>query len=342
VHQLHAQALRGYRELVVELGGNPTRLLRKATINPASLNQLSAFISLEALIDLLELSATELDCPDFGLRLAERQDVGILGILAVALRYSSTIGEAMRCASKYLCVYNEAIAFTVDTTQRPGQAWLMFGVLPGHPRRWAQTADHGLGLAWRIVTTLSEGRCHLQQVWIPHSELMSESSYRARFDAPLVFRADHPALALANTDFDLAINESNQELHDLAARHLDVQLRRGPAAFSVQVRRAIEVLLGTGTSGHEEVARTLYVHPRTLQRHLHQEGTTFELVKDEVRRDLAERYLSQADVPISQVTALLDYSEPSALGRSCRRWFQTTPRALRTRFSSSSRLPSHP
>jgi AraC-like DNA-binding protein len=74
------------------------------------------------------------------------------------------------------------------------------------------------------------------------------------------------------------------------------------------------------------------MHPRTLQRRLREEGTTFEAIKDEVRRDLAQRYLSQPDVPISQVAELLDYGEQSALGRSCRRWFDTSPRSLRARL----------
>ena len=311
---VQAQSLRGYRELVTDLGGNPTRLLRKAGIEPAALNQLTAFISFESLIDLLERSAADLGCPDFGLRLAERQDIGILGTLAVAMRYSTTVGEAMRCASKYLHVYNAAIAFTINTGERRGQARLVFQVLVEHAPRWAQTAEHGIGLTWRIMTLLSEGRCHLQQVWFPHPAVATEATYRSRFDAPLTFRADRPGLAYAARDLNLPISEQNRELHDLATGYLDSQLPRGRTPFTVQVRQAIEALLGTGTCGHRQVANALYMHPRTLQRRLQEEGTTFEEIKDEVRRDLAQRYLSQPDVPLTQVTALLDYSEQSAFG----------------------------
>ena len=67
------------------------------------------------------------------------------------------------------------------------------------------------------------------------------------------------------------------------------------------------------------------MHPRTLQRRA-REGTTFEAIKDEVRRDLAQQYLSQPELPLTQITALLGYSEQSAFGRSCRRWFDMTPR----------------
>jgi len=337
---VQAQSLRGYRELVGDLGGNATRLLRRADIDPSALDHLTAFISFEAVTDLLERSSTELNTPDFGLRLAERQDIGILGTLAVAMRHSDTVGEAMSTASQYLDVYNAAISFTISTGSPRGQARLVFKLLPGHYLRWAQTAEHGIGLTWRILTMLSEGRCHLRGVWFPHPAVAAEASYQARFDAPAVFGADQAALAVTERDLDLPISDNIEELHDLVTRYLDSQLPRGRSALNLQVRQAVEALLGTGTCSHQEVARALYMHPRTLQRRLREEGITFEAIKDEAREDLAQRYLSQPGVPLTQITALLGYSEQSALGRSCRRWFDTTPREMRARLSSTSPAPS--
>jgi hypothetical protein len=265
---VRARSMRGYQELVRDLGGNPTPLLRKAGIDPAALNQLTAFVSFEAMIDLLERSATELDCPDFGLRLAERQDIGILDTLAVAMRYSATLGAAMECASRYFRVHNGAIAFTITTEERGGQARLVFTDLVAHATSWAQTAEHGVGLTWRIMSLLSEARCHPRQVWFPHLALAAEATYRSRFDAPITFQAERAALAYAAKDLDLPVSDSNQDLADLAASYLDRQLPRGKTTFTTQVRQTIEALLGTGTSGHRQVATAMYMHPRTLQRRL--------------------------------------------------------------------------
>jgi AraC-like DNA-binding protein len=322
---VQAQSLRGYRELVRDLGGNPTRLLRRAGIDPAALDQLTAFVSFEAVTDLLEESSRDLDCPDFGLRLAERQDIGILGTLAVAMRYSDTLGEAMHCASKYLEVYNAAISFTMGPVEQQDQARLVFKLLPGHHLGWAQIAEHGIGLTCRILILLSERRCHLEGVWFPHAPVASEAVYRSRFHAPLTFSSDQAAIPVALEDLDLPISEHLTELHDLATRYLDSQLPRRRPALAVQVRQTIEPLLGTGPCNQHDVARALYLHPRTLHRHLQAEGTTFEEIKDEARRDLAQRYLAQPELPFSYVTRLLGYSEQSAFGRSCRRWFDATP-----------------
>ena len=336
---VRTQSLRGYRELVKDLGGNPTRLLRKAGIEPTALDQLTAFTSFESLIDLLELSAADLDCSDFGLRLAERQDVGILGILSVAMLYSATVGEAMYCASKYLHVYNAAIAFTINTRERPGQARLEFGALVKHTPRWADRRtwhrigiphyDHVVGGTMRPATglVLPSSRGHRGDIPIPlrrPPDLPSRPAHLGLF-------GQRPAQAHQRTE-----QAATRPGHELPGKSLP----RGPTPFTAQVRQAVETLLGTGTCGHRQVANTLHMHPRSMQRRLQDEGKTFEEIKDDVRRDLAHRYLSQPDVPLSQVTALLDYNDQSSMSRGCRRWFRATPREYRDRVLLRSRVPS--
>jgi AraC-like DNA-binding protein len=329
---VRAPSLRGYRELVIDLGGNPVRLLRQAGIKPSALDQLEAFITFESLITLLEHSAADLDCADFGLRLAERQDIGILGTLAVAMRHSATVGEAAQCASRYLSVHNPAVAFKVGPGTEASQTVLSFDILLEHPPQWSQAAEHGIGLAWRILRLLSEAHSPLRQVRFPHARIGPRASYRRRFGAELIFQAPQAALVVDSVVLQLPISEHNDQLHDLATSYLESRLPARRRSFQLQVRGAIETLLGSGSCSYRRVAQTLFVHPRTLQRRLADEGTTFEAIKDEVRRDLAQRYLAQPEVPLTQVAALLDYSEQSAFTRSCQRWFSTTPSALRTRL----------
>jgi AraC-like DNA-binding protein len=174
----------------------------------------------------------------------------------------------------------------------------------------------------------------MEKVWLPHPPVASPATYRRHLGVGVEFRAHVAALAIDRDDLDLPLGERNEELHAFAVNYLDVQFPTRQTPLLVQVRRVIERLLGTGACGYNEVADALSIHPRTLQRHLREEGTTFEDIKDEARRDLALRYLGHADMPLKQVSILLDYSEQSALNRSCQRWFRTTPRDLRARLSS--------
>jgi AraC-like DNA-binding protein len=331
---VRAQAVRGYRELVADLGGDPVRLLRAAKIKSAAFDQPASLISFGAITQLLERSARDLDCPDFGFRLAERQDIGILGPLSLAMRYSATVGEAMRCASKYIYIYNPAIGFSIRVDHGDDQAILAFEILSQPDPHYTQMIEHGVGITRRILSMLSGGRSRLNRVWLPHPAVASRATYRRHLAAPVEFDAPLVALAIDRADLDLPLGEHNEELRTRAVAFLDVGFPARHVSLVVQVRKVIERLLGTGACGYAEVADALSMHPRTLQRRLREEGTTFEDIKDEARRELAKQYLAYPDVPLAQVTGLLDYSEQSALTRSCHRWFQTTPSALRASLSS--------
>jgi AraC-like DNA-binding protein len=71
------------------------------------------------------------------------------------------------------------------------------------------------------------------------------------------------------------------------------------------------------------------MHPRTLQRRLAAEGTTFEAIVDSARRSAALRLLTQTDVPMSQVALMVELAGPPSLTRACRRWFGRTPTQVR-------------
>ena len=79
----------------------------------------------------------------------------------------------------------------------------------------------------------------------------------------------------------------------------------------------------------EEVATTLALGPRTLQRKLQQEGGSFQRLLDEARKNLALTYLNDLDLPLSEVAFRLGFSESSAFYRATKRWLGATAQAYR-------------
>jgi AraC-like DNA-binding protein len=96
-----------------------------------------------------------------------------------------------------------------------------------------------------------------------------------------------------------------------------------------RVREAIAQIMRHGNASVEDVADMLHMHARTLQRRLMVEGTTFERVRDDVRKRLAEIYLGNELLALAEVSHLLGYANQSVLTRSCLRWFGRTPLAMR-------------
>ena len=74
------------------------------------------------------------------------------------------------------------------------------------------------------------------------------------------------------------------------------------------------------------IARFLSLSVRALQNRLDAEHSSFQLLLDKVRRELATKHLSQGDMQLTQLAYLLGYSELSAFSRSFKRWYGTSPR----------------
>lgn len=65
--------------------------------------------------------------------------------------------------------------------------------------------------------------------------------------------------------------------------------------------------------------------PRTVIRKLESEGTKFQAVRDEVAKQQAANYLSDASLSVESVGHLMGFSDVSSFRRSFKRWFGETP-----------------
>jgi AraC-like DNA-binding protein len=87
--------------------------------------------------------------------------------------------------------------------------------------------------------------------------------------------------------------------------------------------------LPCGNVTDENVARELYMSSRTLQRHLQREDTTYTTLLNEIRQDLAEQYLTEQDISLTEIAFLLGFSESSAFSRAFKRWIGVSPSEYR-------------
>ena len=326
---VRASGLSGYRELVTELGGESASLLEQFQIAPTLLDDPQAFVSYASLIGLLENTARELDCPDFGMRLSTRQDIGILGPLGVAVRNCDSLGEAMQTASRYMFVHSPAISFTPQIVEGAERVRLVFRILLDRIGRAVQVTELSVGLAARTLTLLAASPQALRGVRFAHARAAELLAYERHFQAPVTFDCEDAAVELDASFLSEPIHDASHELRELAEDYLAAHHEDRRSPLSSRVKLVVQRSLGTGSTSCADVAAAFAMHPRTLQRQLRTEGTTFETLKDEARSKLARSYLADDRLPMSQIAALLDYTEQSALSRSCRRWFSKSPRQLR-------------
>ena len=328
---IRSACLRGFRSTVAELGGDAERLARSAELPVEALDSDDVLITERSVAVVLELAARGLSCPDLGLRIATRQDLTLLGSLAVAIQHSPTLGDAMECTSRYLFVHSRSLSLTQgpDPDGVPGVAALLYG--PASPSGPVQGTDCGVGFVHRTITYLAGGSYGLRSVDLPYRPAAPLHVHEAFFGAPVRVNPDVPAavLRVPRRLSEHRLGAVNDNLRQLALAFLAEQAPTTVAAITPRVRSAVGESLGTRPVETHSVAALLSMHPRTLQRRLEAEGTTFGAVVDDVRRQTARRLLTTSDLPIGQIANMLGFAEQSALSRAARRWWSTSPRQYR-------------
>ncbi|MFC8048106.1 AraC family transcriptional regulator ligand-binding domain-containing protein [Nocardia sp. NPDC057353] len=328
---IRSAGLRGFRATVAELGGDAEALAAAAGLPAAALDTDDMLVPDTAVAAVLELAAHRLGCPDLGLRISYRQDLDMLGPLALAIRNSPTLAGVMECTARYLFVHAPSLSLGLEPDPYGDEhvVALRYEVRTDDLPAPVQGTDLGLGFVHRALQRLVAPRYGLRSVELPYRPPAPLAAYERFFGAPV--RAGRPA-ALLRVPRGLesrSLAGGDETLHRLAMAFLAAQTAGDGTAAAPRVRTTVRQLLGTAPPEIGVVAELLTVHPRTLQRRLADEGTSFAAILDEVRRDQAHRYLTTTAMPMRQIASLLGLAEQATLTRCCRRWWGRTPTAVR-------------
>jgi AraC-like DNA-binding protein len=322
--------LSSFGPVVCGLGGDPDALMREAGIDPSSLSQPGAKMSLRATANLLENAAHVLKCPDFGLRLAERQNgISIMKPLDRLLSNAPTVGDSLNCCMCYMEAFSSGICATLEYDEARQMHFFRVELLLDGFAALPQIAEQIALLTYNAVVSLSAGAARPREIWFSHLRMSRARLYAQRFGIPVKFGQPFDGVFLKDSDFNTRIVDGDPGVFVSETRTIAARFTAQMPGIEVQVRQAIGRALADAECTRERVAASLGIHSRTLQRRLRKVGLSFESLRDEVRRKLAVRYLARSDLRLTEIVGRLGYSEPAVLSRSCRRWFAATPSELR-------------
>ena len=276
----------------------------------------------EVLARLWQVSIAKLDDPYLGLRVAGQWRLGTCGIADYLFDTSATLGEALSNAFRYTPLLNTAGANDIGFCHGGGQA--TFRCQIQHPDSVVSTAATEFALA----SLLRRARYGTGQPVAPvhvgfadaappaHSALAEEFGTR-RID----FGSGCATMTFRRADLDLPLVRADPVLARILRRQGDAELGavQGAPLWIDQFREVLASLVSEQTALLGAAARRLSISPRTLQRLLEREGTTWRAELDAVRRNQAARLLADGTSKI-EAAARLGYSDARALRRAVRRW----------------------
>jgi AraC-like DNA-binding protein len=332
---VHSDSIRFFPELVTELGGDPDNLLHKAHIDRVVLTKRGSILEYRAMIRLFELAATELPCPDFGMKLAALQGgTRVMGPIGVAMKNSKTLGQALGYCARQIQAYSPATRVRFVPDRAKHELFVSLEILLDGLSDKSQVIEHAMLLANLNVIDITGATARARRVSFRHDALSPQRVYQAAFGCEVVFGAAADGILFQERDLLCPVVDPDEQLYELATSFIASHYPPGTPPMHARVRALINRYLGTEACTSERIATELCMHPRTLQRRLKCEGKSFESIKDEVRREVAMRYLHCSDMPLTKLAAKLGYAEQSVLSRSCYRWFAASPRELREKSAA--------
>jgi AraC-like DNA-binding protein len=334
VSLIRGTALFDFTDLVSRLGGDGRVLMRAHGVDPEAAGDYERLLSYHAVCSVLGAAAQELDCPDFGMRLARSQGTEILGPVAVIIRHSKTVIDAIDGVCRYL--YNCAPCDLAELRRGPDAAVYTFAINVRQLAHRDQMVEKGLGTAMAALRLMLGDDFIPLRVTMQHRRIAAAETYRELFGCPVEFGAELNSIHLPNHVLGRQIRGRDAAALTLAENYL-AQVRPD-RAFTDHVREMTERLLAVNQASLVVIAREMALHPRVVQRRLAELDTSFEEILDEVRRSMAWR-LSATGMQAAQIATMLGYSEQSSYARACRRWFGESPRQLAARRKAAEPSP---
>jgi AraC-like DNA-binding protein len=310
-------------------GADVNLLLKKCGITLAQIENPEMRLKVQDQVNFLNLAARAIEDDLLGLHLALPAELRQLGLLYYIAASSETLSAALQRAARYCSIVNEGIRLKYADDKDVAIAIDYLGVsrhLDRHQIEFSVTA------LVRLCRQLTAQRLVPSRVRLMHCRDNVSPEFIQFFGANVEFGAAMDEVAFARSIRDLPIVSADPYLHKLLTAYCEEALSRRPAnvgSFRTTVEIAIVPLLPHGEARAVEIARHLGVSRRTFARRLSAEGADFSEVLNGLRLHLAERYLADESLSISQIAWLLGYQESSSFTHAFKRWTGKSPRETR-------------
>jgi AraC-like DNA-binding protein len=323
----NASLLMGVWNILESYGTDPKLLFRQVGLNPELMKRPGGRYRLDSIDNLWRKSSEIIDDPCFGLKAAEFWHPSNFGALGYAMLASNTLRTALERVDRYHRFLSDERFIKLTETEEG----LTFTLVFTHKKRDIPARNDAI-----MAVTMSMCRVNYIEDLAPvsvaftHPKPSCSAKFYEYFRSPVVFEAPTNSLTLPLEAVDKSLPGSNPQLAELNDKVMIEYLAQLDHELITEKVKAIIIdHLPSGNVTDENVARELYMSSRNLQRQLQSAGTTFNTLLNEIRQDLAQKYLRDQDTSMTEIAFLLGFSESSAFSRAFKRWIGVTPTQYR-------------
>ncbi len=315
---------------IVEDGVDKNTLLHSVGIDPESPVDPSIMITDTDYYTLLERIASMEENPTtLPLRVGATMRCNDYGAFGLAWKSALNLRGSFDRAERYARVLTSVSTYEVELVD---DGALMHLHRKGD-RRLGMRLSNEATIA--SINTISREVCGSgfkpNAVFFKHQPPGSIASHQEYFGCPVHFDSDKDALFIGSELLESPNIIGGAGTSKFFETHLEDEVSKfgEDALLGIQIKNQISICLSEGVPVISDVASSLGMSRRTLQRRLSDLGETYQTLVDESRRQLAERLLRKSMFSLPEVAFMTGFSEQSAFTRAFKRWSGQTPRSFR-------------
>ncbi|TCL09567.1 helix-turn-helix protein [Shimia isoporae] len=324
---ISAKALGAMPEFTLEHVGEKAlnRALKTAGLPYGLLEAREGFIPKYALAEFIDQVSVELGERHIGLMWAPALTIADYGAWGGYVLNAPTLGAALERARQVMPYHS-----SVDRTHFRAQGDLIgyeysFG-LKGH-RAYSNVAFSALGSVLSIFKTFLGSNWKPERIECDLPRTNQHEQVEAVFGCPIVWNARRLEIWFRKS----VLTTTLKPLHVVPVTLQDIQRERclaGGETFSNVVNSVLMQQVSGEGIDLDNAARMLGIGPRSLQRKLHTEGTSFRTLSNQVKANRATELLQEGSLSVKQVAAELGYETPQNFSRAFRKVTGMPPSSL--------------
>ena len=268
--------------------------------------------------------------PLIGLHVGMGTDKLLHGMVGFLIQSSKDLHQA----HSILCKYGHLVSPMVEYKYvekdvaileiMQNKMWLM-----KHPEPARQAHDFLFASLMHTTSALTGKRIIPIRIELAY-ERRAVDEYRNFFGCDILFNKETNRIILDKKDMKIPILTSDQSMFERFNAMVDEkQALLASNSTEGNLKQVLFMQFKGRIPSVDEAASALQMTPRSLQRKLLQEQTTFRDVAGAIRKDIALQLIQNPAIKISEVSDILGYSDPTAFRKAFKSWTNTAPRTIR-------------
>ena len=319
-------------KIIESYGIDPAPLLKNLEIDAKLIEDPNARFDYVKIDQLWYDAVNIADDPNFGLRAARFWHPSTLGALGYAWLTSTSLRTALNRLARFMSILTEGACLKVEVIHVTGGSDELSVRLnyEAISKQQPTRTDSFMAMLLAMCRANCGETFHPSSVSFIHDKPDDPTEFIALFECPVNFNAEANSFNLPLDVADERLISANPQL-SLINDQIILETLAKLEKDNIIARVKTEILkqLPSGKVTETSVAEEINIGQRSLQRKLQEKNTTFHTLFNDIRKELAQKYLHNSNINLIDIAFNLGFSEYSSFSRAFKNWTGVTPSAFR-------------